>query len=148
MAATSSTISDEELFERFPGVVLNQDNIDHFRGLLEHRLLINRCQNDGYWIYPHRPMCPECWSTDVVPTEVSGKGFVYMYSVIHQGRSIKGVEFPHLTGAVELVEQAGLRYLAPIVNVKNGNVHEGMHVEMLWTEVGGLPTVAFQPAAN
>lgn len=148
MAATSAAISDEQAFDSFPGVVLNQDNIDHFRGLLEGRLLINRCQNDGYWIYPHRPMCPQCWSTDVVPTEVSGKGSLYMYTVIHQGRSIKGVEFPHLAGAVELVEQPGLRYLAPIVNVSPADVYEGMQLEMLWTEVGGLPTVAFQPAVS
>jgi len=141
-------ILDQEVFDRFPGVLLTHDNIEHFRGLLERKLLINRCQDCGYWIYPHRPLCPECWSTNVVPTEVSGNGSVYMYTILYQGRALEsGLEYPHLKAGIELEEQPGLRYLAPVINCDIDAVEEGMPVRITWIELGGTPTAAFEPAS-
>jgi uncharacterized protein len=139
-------ISDQDVFDRYPNVLLNYDNIEHFRGLLGQRLLINRCQDSGHWIYPHRPLCPECWSTNVVPTEVSGKGFVYMYIVLYQGRALEtGLEYPHVKAAIELAEQPGLRYLAPLVNCAPGEAREGLPVQLTWVELDGAPAAAFEP---
>ena len=125
------------------------DNIEHFRGLLNHQLLINQCQNCGYWIYPHRPMCPECWSTNVRPTEVSGQGRVFMFSLLHHGGVDGalgyGFEYPHLTGAIELKEQTGLRYHAPIVNCEYADVSHDMPVELTWVDGGGYPLPRFSP---
>jgi hypothetical protein len=45
-------VTDDEVFERFPDVLITHDNIEHYRGLLQRRLLINRCDDCGYWIYP------------------------------------------------------------------------------------------------
>jgi hypothetical protein len=36
---------DEEVFDRFPNVYFNADNFEHYRGRLERRLLIKRCQD-------------------------------------------------------------------------------------------------------
>ena len=142
-------ISDQEVFDRFPNVLLNYDNIDHFRGLVQHRLLINRCQDSGHWIYPHRPLCPECWSTNVVPTEVSGKGFVYMHMILYQGRAVEtGLEYPHMKAAIELAEQPGLRYLAPLVNCPLEQARDGLPVQLTWVELDGAPTAAFEPVTD
>jgi uncharacterized OB-fold protein len=141
--------SDQDVFDQYPNVLLNYDNIEHFRGLLEHRLLINRCQDSGHWIYPHRPLCPECWSTNVVPTEVSGKGFVYMYMILYQGRAVEtGLEYPHVKAAVELAEQPGLRYLAPLVNCAPEQARNGMPVQLTWVELDGAPAAAFEPVTG
>ncbi len=143
-------ITDAEVFERYPELRITRDNIEHFRGLLNHQLLINQCQNCGYWIYPHRPMCPECWSTNVRPTEVSGQGRVFMFSLLHHGGVDGalgyGFEYPHLTAAIELKEQTGLRYHAPIVNCEYADVSHDMPVELTWVDGGGYPVAAFQPA--
>src|SRR6202035_1183500 len=69
-------LSDEEVFAAFPAVLIDRDNIAHYRGLLRGKLLINQCAACGYWIYPHRSLCPRCLSWDVKPTEVSGEGKV------------------------------------------------------------------------
>jgi uncharacterized OB-fold protein len=143
-------ITDADVFERYPDIRITRDNIEHFRGLLNHQLVFNRCQICGYWIYPHRPMCPECWSTNVLPTEVSGQGRVYMFTLLHQG-GVDGVlgydfQFPHLTGAIELDEQTGLRYHAPIVNCEYEDVSHDMPVELTWLDREGYPVVAFQPS--
>ena len=141
-------VSDEQVFERFPNTLLSQDNFDYYRGLLEHKLLINRCKQDGTWIYPPRPMCPVCWSTDVVPTEVSGRGHVYGFTVLHQGREIEGFDFPHLIAAIELEEQPRLRYLGPIIECEHDEVTEGAEVEMVWIEPGNVPVAAFKLAQS
>lgn len=141
-------ITDEEVLTRFPNVLIDRDNIAHYRGLLQRKLLFNRCQKDGYWIYPHRPMCPECWSFDVKAEEVSGMGTVYMFTLLHQGAPIPGVDFstPHLIAGIELPEREGLRYLATIVNVRNEDVKIGMPVRLTWIERNGVPEAAFEPA--
>jgi len=146
MATAPATISDEEVFAAFPDAMLTRDNIEYFRGLMQRKVLINRCDDCGYWIYPHRPLCPECWSRNITPTEISGKGTVYQFTILYQGRPIPGFEYPHLLGGIEIAEQEGVRYLGPIVNIAHEDVREGMPVELIWMDIPGGPVAAFQPA--
>jgi len=107
-------------------------------GLSERRLLINRCDDCGTWIYPHRPLCPNCWSWSVQPKEVSGLGRVYMFTLLHQLRDPKAMIYePMPVAAVELVEQDGLRYLSRIVHCKEQEIEHGMRVQLTWIEVDG-----------
>lgn len=141
-------ISDEEVLARFPDVHIDHDNKAYWKGKLEKRLLINRCQECGYWVYPFRPCCPECWSDSVAAEEVSGKGAIYLLVFYHQGRPIPGVDYstPYAVGAVELAEREGLRYVAPIVNAANDEIKIGMPVELVWIDRDGVPAPAFAPA--
>jgi hypothetical protein len=143
-------ITDQEVLERFPNVLIDRDNVAHYRGLLQKKLLVNRCQDCGYWIYPERPICPECWSFNVRAEEVSGKGTVYMFTLLHQGPPIPGVDFstPHPIAGIELPEREGLRYLSTIVNCPNQDIKIGMPVELTWIERAGVPAAAFQPAGK
>jgi len=145
---TGTTVSDQEVFDAFPDVNLTYDNIEHFRGLLQHKLVINRCADCGHWIYPLRPLCPQCWSRDVNPSEVSGDGVLYYQTTLMEGRHMPGFEHPHLTGGVELVEQAGLRYLAPIVGVAGGEAVEDTPVTLVWLDTTAGPVAGFTPKAG
>lgn len=141
---------DSVVLARFPHVLIDQDNVAHYHGLLEQRLLINRCADCGYWVYPHRPMCPSCWSDNVIATEVCGEGTVYMFTLLHRGREIPGVDYsgPHPIAAIELTEQKGLRYLATIVNCPNQDISIGMPVRLTWLDRAGVPSPAFVPILN
>ena len=75
-------ISDAAVFDRFADIHIHHDNIEHYRALAEGRLVINRCGDCGHWIYPHRPLCPECWSWNVTPREVSGLGRVSLFTLL------------------------------------------------------------------
>jgi uncharacterized OB-fold protein len=142
-------MTDEEVFVAFPTVLLDRDNIEHYRGLLDQKLLINRCSACGYWVYPHRPLCPRCWSWDVLFTEVSGDGFVFLFTLIHQERDPNApLGAPVPVAAVELVEQPGLRYLAPIVNCPVDQIELDMPVRLTWVERDGLRSPAFEPATG
>lgn len=140
-------ISDAEVFATLPNVRIDRDNIEHYRGMLAGRLLINRCQSCGYWIYPHRPLCPECHSWDVKPTEVSGRGTLFMYTLIHQSRDPQVfLEAPMPVAAVELVEQAGLRYLSSIVGCPAHRLRNDMPLQLVWIDQDGIRVPAFAPA--
>ena len=148
MTATEPT--DDEVFAAFPAVLIDRDNIAHYRGLLSGRLLINRCSGCGFWVYPHRPLCPRCLSWEVRPAEVSGQGTVFMFTLIHQERDPSGrLREPIVAAAVELAEQHGLRYLARIVNCPSTEVRPDMRVRLTWmARDGHVSMPAFEPAAS
>jgi uncharacterized OB-fold protein len=142
-------IPDQTVMDSFAGVLIDYDNIEHYRGLLRRQLLLNRCQSCGYWIYPHYPMCPECWSTDVTPTQVSGAATVHFYTFLYQ-RSLGselGLDYstPIPDVAFELAERRGLRYAARLTNCDNEALHVGMPVRLVWIDVDGIPAPAFEP---
>jgi uncharacterized OB-fold protein len=145
----SGELSDEELVERFAAVQVDRDNQDFYRGWLDHELRITRCADCGRWQQPPRPMCPACWSWNMVPTAVSGRGTVHLLIRLHQGPPLAGVDYaalPHPVVVVELEEQAGLRITSTVVNSAPGDVAIGMAVELAWIDRDGVPYPAFQPA--
>jgi uncharacterized OB-fold protein len=140
-------LSDQAVFDLFPEVMIDRDNIEHYRALAQGRLLINRCEECGYWIYPHRPLCPRCLSWRVTPTEVSGRGRIFTYTLLHQLRDPDAlVVEPVVEAAVELAEQPGLRYLARIVGCPRDQLALDMPVELAWIEERGRPAPVFAPA--
>lgn len=135
--------------ERFAAVQVDRDNQDFYRGWLDHELRITRCADCGRWQQPPRPMCPACWSWNMVPTAVSGRGTVHLLIRLHQGPPLAGVDYaalPHPVVVVELEEQAGLRITSTVVNSAPGDVAIGMAVELAWIDRDGVPYPAFQPA--
>ncbi|MGI9164152.1 MAG: Zn-ribbon domain-containing OB-fold protein, partial [Mycobacterium sp.] len=102
---------DDGLVRLFPGEPITHDNAAHYRGRLQRRLLINRCGSCKRWHHPPKPVCPHCRSTDVVPTDVSGRGTIHMAIFLYQGPPAEGVDYrtPYPVVTVELDESAGLR---------------------------------------
>jgi uncharacterized OB-fold protein len=143
-----TTVRDDDVFAAYPDVPIDVDNIEHYRGLLSRQLLVNRCAQCATWIYPHRPMCPRCWSWDVTPTPVSGNGSVFMYTVIQQERD-PGAQggAPTVVAAIELAEQTGLRYLSRIVDCPLDALELDLPVRLVWIDDHGRPAPAFEPVA-
>jgi uncharacterized OB-fold protein len=142
-------LSDQEVFTLFPNVMINHDNIAHYRALATGHLLINRCEQCGHWIYPHRPLCPKCLSWNVIPTEVSGQGRIFMFTLIHQLRDPESfIMQPVAAAAIELIEQAGLRYLGRIVNCPLEEITLDMPVSVKWIHDGARMLPVFEPTPN
>lgn len=139
-------VDDFTVFELYPDVQITHDNIEHYRALAEGRFVMNRCGYCGWWIYPHRPLCPECWSLNVKQEEPSGLGTVFMWTTLMQQRDPASQSWePMPVAAVELVEQKGLRYLARIVNCAPEAIAHDMPVRLTWIEIGNLEWPAFEP---
>jgi uncharacterized OB-fold protein len=139
-------ITDEELVVRFAGQGVDHDNKEMFRARLERRLLVNRCDDCGLWRNPPRPICPSCWSTNVRPTEVSGRGTIHLAIFLYQGPPAEGVDYdtPHPVVTVELDEQEGLRVTSTVVGASNEEIAIGRRVELDWIERNGAPLPVFR----
>jgi hypothetical protein len=131
----------EALVTHFPGVAVDHDSRRWFEGLLEGRLLVNRCGDCGRWHLPPLPRCPTCGSAAVAATEVSGRGTVYSVVVF------PAAEAPDEAALVmvELDEQEGLR-LTAAWSGPPGEARIGRRVEVAWPEPGQDPFPAFGPA--
>jgi uncharacterized OB-fold protein len=72
---------------------------------------------------------------------------VALVTVLHVGTPTDGVDYVagYPVVAVELEEQAGLRYVAGIVKCTKDDLSIGMPVELTWIERAGEPTPSFQP---
>lgn len=150
-APDPTTIGDAELVERFGHLKVDRDNAAFYRGWLAHELRINRCADCGTWHQPPRPMCPACWSWNVVPTAVSGRGRVHLLMRLHQGPPAPNVDYakgPYPVVTVELEEQPGLRFTSTIVNCAPDDIVLDLPVELTWIERHGAPFPVFQPRAE
>jgi len=145
----TDTLSDADLVARLAHLPVDRDNAEQYRGYLRHELVLNRCADCGRWHQPMRPMCPACWSWNVVPTAVSGRGAVHLFIALHQGPPADGVDYakgPHPVVTVELEEQPALRFTSTMIDCALDDIAIGMPVELAWIERSGAPYPVFRPA--
>ncbi|TFG95567.1 MAG: hypothetical protein E4H11_04840 [Myxococcales bacterium] len=141
-------IDDAALVERFPYAQLDHDNKHLFRGWLDRRLLLNRCDDCSRFHHPPKPICPSCWSSSLTPTEVSGRGVIHLTILLHQGPPAPDVDYakaPHPVVTVELEEQAELRFTSTVIDCPLEEVRIGVPVELAWIDRFGAPFPVFRP---
>lgn len=142
--------SDAQLLERLAHLPVERDTAEHYRGYLRRELVLNRCVDCGRWHHPMRPMCPACWSWNVLPSVVSGRGTVHLSVLLHQGPPAEGIDYakaPHPVVTIQLEEQDGLRFTGTMVDCASTEIRIGMPVELTWIERCGSPYPVFTPAA-
>ena len=141
-------ITDDELLSRYAGRAIDHDTRARYRGWLEHTMLIDRCNACGTWHEPPGPVCPSCWSTDIVPAAISGNGTIHLAIFLHQGPPVEGVDYatPYPVVVVELDEQVGLRMSSTVIDAPNEEIVIGRRVTMDWIDRNGAPMPAFRLA--
>src|ERR1700675_2572774 len=113
----------------------------------EHKLVIQRCDACGYYIHWPGVICPRCQSDKLSPTEVSGKGTVFTYTIVHHVFApVYADEVPYSLAIVELDEQPGLRMLANILDCPNDALYIGMPVEVMFQDLDNVTLPQFRPA--
>jgi uncharacterized protein len=145
-----TVISDEELVTRFGRYGVDRDSAAHYRGWLEHRFLVQRCDDCGTWHHPPRPVCPTCWSMRITPTEVAGRGTIFLAIFLHQGPPASGVDYstPYPVVTAELDEQPGLRVTSTVIGARNVDITIGRGVVLDWIERDGMPLPVFRLAGG
>lgn len=120
-----------------PLPMITEENESFWRGGARGRLMITRCAACGYYIHPSGPVCPKCWSWDVVPSEVCGQGSIYSFTTSHR-EWFKSVVPPYVLAVVALPEQRGLRLTTRLVDVDIDAVHIGMSVRVVFERAGDI----------
>lgn len=108
---------------------LTPDTTPFWRGGASGQLLIHHCASCAQYFHPPAPICPRCLGFDVAPRAVSGRGTVMSYTVNHQPWRPDLAE-PYVVAIVELLDQAGLRFLTNIVGSVAHEVAIGMPVQV------------------
>ena len=133
-----------EVLERYRHRAIDQDNIGLYEGWLAHELRLNKCADCGKWHEPARAICPFCWSINVAPAAVSGRGTVYLAILLRQGREEEGVTYPYPVVLIELEEQEGLRFTGTMADCAWDEIKVGTPVRLDWTERHGAPFPVFR----
>ncbi|MDB5424603.1 MAG: hypothetical protein JWQ29_2019 [Phenylobacterium sp.] len=111
------------------------------------QLLIYRCRACRTWFHPPGPVCRACASMDVGPEPVSGRGKVVTYTINRQAWT-PGLEVPFVIAIVELVEQAGLRFLSNVINCPPEEVEIDMPVQVTFEQQEDIWLPLFERAAK
>ena len=97
------------------------------------RLVIQRCADCAYYNHPPKAACDRCQSTSLDFSEVSGRGTVWTFTVMHQ-KSVAGFEeaVPYLTALVELDEQPLLLLTTNLPGLAPEDVRIGARVTVTY----------------
>jgi uncharacterized OB-fold protein len=97
-----------------------------WQGLLEHRLLGQRCAC-GAQLFPPRPRCPECWATALQWVELESRGTLHSWTVVHVASP--DFDTPFTLGLVDLADGVG-RIAAKVVGADAAQLEIGMPVRI------------------
>jgi uncharacterized protein len=126
-----------------PAPLLTDDNAFFWEAAAEGRLVAQRCHECGRLRHPPRPMCPHCRSLEFEVAQLSGRGSLYSYAILHHPRH-PAFEYPVVAALVDLEE--GIRLVSNLLGVESADIEIGMKLEVSFepTENGGAIPV-FRP---
>lgn len=115
----------------------------------EHRLSIQQCADCGRFRWYPRPMCPFCQSLRAEWIDVSGKGTIYSYVVVHQAvRPDLQDKVPYYPVLVDLDDAPGVRLPSRLIEMTPESVNAipiGLPVEVAFREVEDWVMPFFRP---
>jgi uncharacterized OB-fold protein len=113
----------------------------------ERRLVVPKCADCGTFRLPPTPFCPSCQSTNVDWTEVSGRGVVFSFSVVHGFPGLPDIVLVPVV--VDLPDAPGARLVSNVVDVDPASVQIGMELQVDFTPISdGWLLPVFRPASE
>ena len=117
-----------------PAPIVTEDSAAFWDAADEGRLVAQRCADCGRLRHPPRPMCPACGSLDVEVVDLSGRGAVYSYAVLHHPQH-PAFEYPVLGALIDLDE--GIRIVSNVVGVEPDELLIGLPVQVEFVTTDG-----------
>jgi len=95
---------------------------------------VRRCTACGRTRLPPAPICPACRSSASDWKELSGRGEVYSYAIVHRPIAA-GQELPFVIAVLALEDAGGLRMISNLVGATPDEVRVGAPVEFVWEDM-------------
>lgn len=111
----------------------------------EGRLIMQRCTACQTFVWTPQMACRECLTETLEWADVSGRGKVYTYVVLHQA-AIAAFKAPYTIAVVELEE--GPRIFTDLVEVDPADVAIDMPVEVAFEQMGPVGLYHFRPRTS
>jgi uncharacterized OB-fold protein len=114
----------------------------YWEAAARRKLALQRCGSCGRFVHLPQPWCPDCGAGDLAYEEVSGRGWVHTFSVVHRTFA-PGFDrrVPYVVGWVDLPEQEGLRAFGNVGGCAVEEVAIGLPVTVCFEEVPGFGLV-------
>ncbi len=132
--------------DSMPPPLASTTTLPWWEAAAEHRLVVQKCDDCGHTRFPPAPICPECHSDQAGWLEVSGRGEVYTYTIVHRPIAA-GQELPYVVAVIALEDSGGVRMISNLVGVDPDTVEIGMPVELVWEDMSEEMAIPrFRPA--
>jgi uncharacterized OB-fold protein len=129
-----------------PAPIVTDDSAVFWDAAAGQRLVAQQCAGCGALRHPPRPMCPHCHSLEFRAAQLSGRGTLYSYAVLHHPRH-PAFDYPVLAALVDLDE--GVRMVSNLVDVAPADIQIGMRLEVTFVATDGDKSVpVFRPAGT
>ena len=120
-----------------------------YRFMSQGKLMAAQCMECGKIMLPPRPVCDKCFSDKLQWKELTPKGRLETYTVIHVAPPKFQPLTPYTVGIVRLEE--GIRLPGMIKGVELENLHVGLELEIAFdsslpSEWPAWPKYYFKPA--
>jgi uncharacterized protein len=129
-----------------PAPIVTEDSAVFWDAAAEGRLVAQRCAQCGRLRHPPRPMCPSCHSLGIDVVELSGRGSLYSYALLHHPQH-PAFTYPVMAALVELEE--GIRLVSDLVEIAAEDIRIGMALHVLYVPTASRALIpVFGPAAS
>ncbi len=131
-----------------PPALVDATTLPFWQAAKEHRLVVQRCTGCGHTRLPPAPVCPECRSTDADWKQLSGRGEVYTYTVVHRPIAA-GQQLPYVIAVIALEGGGGVRMISNLVGASPEQLRIGAAVELVWEDMSAdLALPRFRPVSR
>ncbi len=120
---------------------------EFFAGAKSGKLMVQRCDGCGQLRFPACELCSRCLGTRASWVEVSGRGEVYSFNIMHQVYHPGFArEVPYAVVVIQLEE--GPRMVSNLVGIKPHEIRCGMPVEVVFEKLNDEVSIPkFRPRA-
>lgn len=123
------------------------ENTPFYEGLKAGQFLVPKCQSCGNYNWTPYPACRTCQSLDQKWVEVSGKGQLYTYTMIHKGPKTFMDEGPYVEAFMKLDEEPrALLVHGNLVGIEEKDITLGMRLKISYFTIPGydIPFYRFE----
>ena len=118
-----------------PAPIVNADSAPYWQGARDGKLLLQRCADCGALRFFPRYLCTACGSDHTEWTEVSGRGMVHSFTVVHRAAFSEFQAItPYVVALIDLEE--GPRMMTNIVGEDAREVRIGDAVTVVFEARG------------
>ena len=122
-------------------------NAPFVQAALSERLELAQCDECGSYVYPHGPVCTECFSSNLTWTALSGRGVVRTWVTFHKAyHPYYDDKLPYTCAFIELEE--GPRVITNLLGVDPTDIFSEMPVVATYEKFAGVSVVQFMPESE
>lgn len=118
-----------------PQPMADREALPWWEAAAEHRLMVQRCDACGHVRLPPAPVCSECRSQELHLTQISGRGEVFTYTIVHRPIAMDQ-EVPFVVAVIDLEDAPGVRMISNLVDIDPEDVCIGLPVEVVFEDMG------------